>query len=267
LTLAVFLAALGGTSAPGLAARGNRQPVVARLEVLEGAVDVEMERQWRKVDDSVEVRLGSRIRARDTGAARLDFPWMWLVMDSGTTITLPADRILSAVLESGRVEQRSSTSILKVRTPEAEVRGRGAVIVRRVEGATHVTSLEGTVRVAAPKGGLTLARGEAAVVRKGSRTQRLPLPASPAELWPGVDPVYVKRNDSLRLRWRGAGVRYHVVVMTIGGDLVLSREAPPGGMDVALPQPGLYRWRVSSVAGDGAESLPSAEGWFCVWMG
>lgn len=239
---------------------------IARLEVLDGTVEMQVGRGWSRVDSGAAVRAGSRLRTREGSAARVAFPWMDLILSADALLGLPATPVLSAVLEQGRLEQRSAGSILKVQTKEAEVRGQGSVVVRRNDGKTQVTAVDGTFRVQGARDGVALATGEAAVVRHKSKVDGgTRTPEAPRELSPGADPVYVRKGQALALRWRGGSPAYHVDVLTHEGALLISRDVRAPALQIRLPYEGLYRWRVAAVDAQGVEGLPSTDGLFVVF--
>ena len=262
--LGLVLSAASGTSgqegavvAPGVA--------IAKLEVLDGTVEMEVGRRWSRVDTGASIRAGSRLRTREGSAARVAFPWMDLILSADALLGLPATPVLSAVLEQGRLEQRSAGSILKVQTREAEVRGAGSVIVRRNDGTTQVTATDGSFRVHGSRAMVALATGEAAVARSKRDVQGgATTPVAPMELSPGADPVYVRKGQPLSLRWRGDYPVYHVDVLTHEGGLLISRDVKARTLQVRVPYEGLYKWRVAGVSGEGVEGLPSTDGLFVV---
>ena len=259
--LSLLLPTVGGSQDPGLA---SLDVPIARIEVLDGTVEMQVGRRWSRVDSGATVRSGSKVRTREGSAARIEFPWMDLILSADALLGLPATPVLSAVLEQGRLEQRTTGSILKVRTREAEIRGEGAVVVRRNDGATQVTAVGGSIRVQGAREPVALGAGESAVVKGRKAAAEAATPEAPRELAPGADPVYVRRGQELSLRWRGDTPAYHVDVLTHDGSLVMSREVSTPSLQVRMPYEGLYRWRVASVSGAGVEGLPSTDGLFCV---
>jgi hypothetical protein len=238
---------------------------IAKLEVLDGTVEMEVGRRWSRVDTGASVRAGSRLRTREGSAARVAFPWMDLILSADALLGLPATPVLSAVLEQGRLEQRSAGSILKVQTREAEVRGSGSVVVRRNDGTTRVTATDGNIRVHGSRAMVALGAGEAAVARSKRDVQGgANAPVAPIELSPGADPVYVRKGQPLSLRWRGDQPAYHVDVLTHEGTLLISRDVKARTLQVKVPYEGLYKWRVAGVSGEGVEGLPSTDGLFVV---
>src|SRR5688572_14323097 len=88
--------------------------------------------RWTALPDGTLVRTGDRLRTGPAAAA-MQFPWTTLVVSPGSTLAVAPSIVLTANLDEGRVEQRAiGEDIIKLRTPEALVRGTGHVIVRRM---------------------------------------------------------------------------------------------------------------------------------------
>ena len=194
---------------------------------------------------------------------------MQIVVADDTVVGLTPSQVLSATLERGRIqEQATAGDILKVVTAEAEVRGRGDVVVIRSESPaqTRVSALRGWFRVeVAPRNALPRRRPGRGRSPPAARPRRVELPAAPTGLNPGTDPVYVPQGQSARLAWNGTARRYRVQVLSLDGDeVVLSREVD--GPPSRCPARGLgtFRWRVSAVDARGVEGAPSAPGLICV---
>src|SRR5258705_13826144 len=87
----------------------------------------------------------------------------------------------------GRIRELATAGdILKVVTAEAEVRGRGDVVVIRSESPaeTRVSALRGWFRVKSPRGTLFLDGGQAAVITADGAPEMVELPDAPTGLNP-----------------------------------------------------------------------------------
>src|SRR5262249_18469199 len=154
---------------------------------------------------------GDRVRTGRDGLAVLTLPWMRILVGAESEVELPAGRVLSTSLARGRIEQRASSEILKVKTPEAEVRGAGSVVVSRgAQGAglTRVSPLEGIFVVKAGKKVVAVAPGQGLLARGRGTPEVVALPATPRDLRPGRDPMYVEHGRPVTLAWTGTGRRY-----------------------------------------------------------
>ena len=259
-----------------LAARPNVQGVpptetlqsgipVARIFATGPGLEWWRSNAWARLADGTLIRTGDRLRT-GAAAAAIQFPWTTLVVSPSSTLSVAPSIVLTANLAEGRVEQRAmGEDIIKLRTPEAVVRGSGHVIVRRVNGKTFVSALEGTFDVATGPGTLRLDGGNGTVVLSGVRpSPPAPLSAMGKEMHPGTDPVYFRRNETVRLHWEGAGAQHRVQIVAFDSDQVV-HDADVRGHDYSLALPlGLYRWRVSSVPPDGPDGRPSPDGLICV---
>jgi hypothetical protein len=215
------------------------------------------------------VRTGDRIRTGVDGVARLSFPWMSVTASPSTTLHIPSEVILSVVFDQGRAEiAAEGGDILKVRAPEAEVRGAGRVVIRRdsQHQALVVTAREGTFRVEGGGRAVVLLAGEGTVVRQGQPPDSASrLPPAPSDLRPGKDPVYVVKGEPAHLSWRQAGATHHLEVLPLeSNDVLLERDVGVGPEQMTIPWLGTYRWRVAARDALGLESLPSVEGLICV---
>lgn len=221
--------------------------------------------RWVTMADGTLVRTGDRLRT-GAAAAAIQFPWTVLIVSPRTTLSVPPSIVLTASLDGGRVEQRAiGEDIIKLKTPEAVIRGSGHVIVRRVDDRTFVSALEGTFDVATGPGTLRLEGGQGTVVLAGER------PSSPrtlsslkTEMNPGADPMYFKRGDGVRLQWESDAPQHRVQVLAFDSDqLVHDADVSGDRYSLALPL-GLFRWRVSMVPADAPEGRPSSDGFICV---
>lgn len=269
-------AAIVGLLAVSLAGRPNVQGVppteklqsgipVARIFSTGPGLESWRSNRWTMLADGTLIRTGDRLRT-GAAAAAIQFPWTTLIVSPATMLSVAPSIVLTANLTDGRIEQRAmGDDIIKLRTPEAVVRGSGHVIVRRVDGKTFVSALEGTFDVATGPGTLRLAGGNGTVVLAGVRpSPPTPLSAMGKEMYPGSDPVYFRRNEAVRLRWEAAGAQHRVQVVAFDSDQVV-HDADVHGQEYSLALPlGLYRWRVSSVPPDGPDGRPSPDGLICV---
>jgi hypothetical protein len=241
---------------------------VASVRILDGALELGKGGAWRKANEEFRIAPGEALRTSPDGVALVTLPWMHIVVGNGTTVGLTPSTVLSMRLDRGRIEQEATAGdILKVLTPEAEVRGRGHVVVIRVEepARTLVTVLGGWFRVRAAGHTLSLDAGQGAVAAAGREAEVVDLPPPPAGLSPGSDPVYVEKGRNVRLAWRGSAARYRFDVRTLSGDeVVLSRESETPSAEVPGRWVGTYQWRVASIDAQGMEGVPSPPGLFCV---
>lgn len=269
-------ASLGArTPSPG-AARPPR-PSIAGVPVATLAwMDAGSEREdalgksgWRPIKPGDSVRTGDRLRTAPQGVARFDFPWMSVTAGPATVLSIPAEVVLSVVLEEGRAEfEGRGRDIVKVRTAEAVIRGTGRIVVRRERERTLVMAMamDGTFRVEASGEIVVLQAGEGTVVRDGEAPPPAQaLPEAPERLRPGTDPLYVPSGQPATLTWSTAAASSHVQVMALGSDQVLiARDVSQLPYTLLIPWEGTFRWRVSSRDAQGLESRPSEEGLICV---
>lgn len=241
---------------------------VARFAYLSESVESsDASGQWHDAAEGGRFATGDRVRTGKTGLVRLEFPWMSLTAGPSSTVSIPAERILSTVLDEGRVETASEgEDIVKLRTLEAEVRGQGRGIVRRRGGTTWVMAQEGTFRVESKEKTVVLKAGQGARVRAGKAPETpVPLPAAPRELWPAGDPVYVKSGEPVALRWTSKAPLHRLEVLGLESEeVLLAREQAETSLSLLIPWLGTYRWRVYTLDREGLESRPSAEGLVCV---
>lgn len=241
---------------------------VARLTFVERLVEQAADAgKWRKAKEGVPFRTGERLRTAPDAVARIDFPWMSVTLGPASVVTIPNTYVLSTVLEQGRVQLNADgRDILKLRTADAEVRGRGRVVVRREREATLVMSVAGRFVVEGAGKTVALAEGKGTIVPAG----REPLPpvdlaAPPEGLWPGLDPVFVGAGNPVALTWKPGGTSHYVELLPVGSDVVLIQRdvgRPPWRLEI--PWTGAFRWRVSARDARGLEGRPSADGMICV---
>lgn len=268
--LAVVLA--GAATAAPAAKPGKAAGIpVATLVFAEKLVEKEAlaSQGWRKIREGERFRTGDRVRVGLEALARFEFPWMSLTAGPDTVLHIPAERILSAVLDEGRAELLApGRQIVKVRTAAVEVRGEGRVVVRRNAqwGTVLVMAMEGSLRVEAAGKTAVLATGEGTLVRDGEPPgPAVKLGPPPDKLWPGADPIYVQKGQDLRLNWRSPGTAHHLQVLPIdSNDPLISRDVGASPYPLAIAWLGTYRWRVATRDERGFEGLPSAFGYICV---
>jgi hypothetical protein len=199
--------------------------------------------------------------------ARIELPWMAFTVSPSAALHFPDEDILAAVLERGRLALSAETrEILKVVTPEAEVRGRGRVVVRREEKRTLVTAISGRFTVEGSGGVVVLAAGKGTMVpEKGRPLPPLDVPEAPRSLVPGADPVYVAPGAPVDLAAANTRAANQIEILPVGSDVVLLQRdvgAPPWRIEMRWP--GAFRWRVASRDERGLEGRPSADGGICV---
>ena len=237
---------------------------VARVYATGPGVESLKASRWTALADGTLVKTGDRLRT-GRSAAGLKFPWTTLVVSPGSTLSIPPSIVLTANLDEGRVEQRAvGDDIIKMRTPEAVVRGSGHLIVRRHDGKTLISALEGTFDVATGPGTLRLDAGYGTVVVRGERPRSpIALAVMSATMHPGADPVYFRRERPVTLSWTVAGPHYVQVREFDTDQLVHAADVVGAEHTVTLPL-GLYKWRVAMAAPDAPDSRPSADGFICV---
>jgi hypothetical protein len=250
-------------ASPASAQKAPAGAGLARLTYVERKVDQGPGTSPKSAAENDPLRFGDVLRTAPDAMARLEFPWMILTLSPSTVVSFPDELVLQTRLQEGRVVVQSGRrEILKLVTPEGEVRGNGRVIVRREKSTTLVTCVDG--RFAVTSGGRSLAvpAGKGAVARAGEAPQGpYDLPSAPGDLVPGADPVYVAAGEPVALRWAPRGSAYSVEVMPVGGDTVLAqRDAAQPSLRLPLAWPGAFRWRVAARDERGLEGLPSGDG-------
>jgi hypothetical protein len=241
---------------------------LARLALVERLVEqAGGAEKWRKAKEGGPLRVGERLRTADDAVARIEFAWMAVTVSPSSVVSFPDEQVLSTVLDQGRVAlQSDKREILKLLSGEAEVRGRGRVVVRREAQTTLVTCLSGRFEVEAGGETVVLGSGKGTVVRPGQPPLApVAVLAPPAEPSPGSDPVYVAPGESLALNWKPSGRSHQIEILPVGSDVVLvQRDVGLPPWQAQLPWEGAFRWRVSARDSRGLEGLPSADGLFCV---
>lgn len=269
LSLVVLL----GLGAAAFAAPATRAPVaggsaLGKLTYVEQQVEqAGGDAAWQPAREGSPLRMGERLRTGPTAMARIELPWMAFTVSPAATVSFPDQDLLSIVLEQGRLAlSAEAREILKVVTPEAEVRGRGRVVVRRDGQRTLVTAISGRFTVEGAGQVVVLSAGKGTVVPdKGRPLAPVDAPEPPKSLKPGADPIYVTPGASVDLSAATKSTSNLIELLPVGSDVVLlQREvgAPPWKLEV--PWPGAFRWRVASRDERGLEGRPSADGGICV---
>jgi hypothetical protein len=264
------LGALGLTLACALPSAGADKGVigtpVGRISFVEGSVE-RVAPKAGKVEEGTHARTGDRLRTGPGGLLRIEFPWMALQASPGSVVAVAPGPILAVSVEEGRVEVDSQADeIIKLKSGDAEVRGRGHAIVRQEGRVTMVTVVNGQFGIAAHGRRVALERGQGSVVLlKTPPSDPRPLPEAPGELSPGSDPRYLQPGESVELQWGATRGPYTVQVLGIDSQVVLiERETQEPRQVLSIPWSGTFRWRVASRDGVGLEGLPSPEGLLCV---
>jgi hypothetical protein len=258
---AAALAAPARTPAPSTSALGKLTYVEQQVEQAGGSAP------WQPAREGSPLRLGERLRTGPSAVARIELPWMAFTVSPAAALSFPDQDLLSAVLERGRLAlSAEAREILKVVTPEAEVRGRGRVVVRREGQRTLVTAIAGRFTVEGSGQVVVLAAGKGTVVSdKGRPLAPVDAPEAPRSLKPGADPVYVTPGTAVRLDAANTRTANQIELLPVGSDVVLlQRDVGPPPWKLEVPWPGAFRWRVASRDERGLEGPPSADGGICV---
>lgn len=264
---ALWVCALLGSPWVAASSLDFRPVPVAAIEVVSGQVEKsEPTGDWKEVRSGSRLGTGERLRTGPDALARVDFPWMTVWLSHSTVFALAPSQVLSASLEEGRAEQRAGKGIIKLRTPEALIRGQGHVVVRREAGTTLVSVLKGSFRVQGKGANVVLREGQGTLVQGGQKpAPPVELPPPPKGLFPGSDPVYVLRGRPLRLSWAPPGAAHHLQLLGLKeGEILMARDVGGAPVEIEWPWPGTFRWRVSARDERGLEGRPSGEGVVCV---
>ncbi len=266
--LLLLLGWAAGRPAPKVVSREEPKPIaVATLRVVTGKAErLVAGGGWKEVRSGARLATGEKVRVGDGGLLSIEFPWMRIAAGPDTTLGVAPGRLLATFLEQGRLEQDAEAGIIKLRTPEALVRGEGHLVVRREHGATGVVVVRGSFRVQAVAVTVVLGQGQGTWVEAG-KPPEMPaaLPPAPRGISPGADPIYVVRGKPILLSWSPSGPANHVRVFGLEpGDLLMARDVAAPPVEIDLPVPGTYRWRVAARTDRGLEGVPSAEGLICV---
>lgn len=259
---------------PGSGTKATKPPKQAGLQVARlvifgtGVEKAEGTGAFKGVSDGERLRTGERVRTGPGALARMQLPWMALTLGAESALFIPPSTILSAVLEDGRAElSAEGDDLLKLRTPETEVRGRGHVVVRRTGTTTLVMAVAGAFRVETTKGlVLSVAQGQGVVAPAvGSPDGPNDLPPPPQSVFPGADPVYLKRGGEVPLRFTSPYKRHHVQVRAFdGGEIVVDRDVGVSPQKLRVPWLGTWQVRLSSVDELGLEGTPAVTGYVVV---
>ena len=241
---------------------------VATLVVLGSGVEkADVTGAWKTAGDGERLRTGERVRTGPAAVVRLELPWMALNLGSASELFVPPSPVLSAVLERGRAELfAEGTDLLKLRTPESEVRGRGRLVVRRERDTTLVMAMAGAFRVEGSGKFVSLAQGQGLVVPAGAAPREpVDLPRPPDGVAPGADPVYVRQGQPLTVSFRSPRARHHLQVLAFeGAEIQVEGDVGASPQAVRIPWLGTYRLLVSSIDDRGLEGPPSAPGYAVV---
>jgi hypothetical protein len=212
--------------------------------------------------ENTSLRFGETLKTAPDAMARLEFPWMSLSLSPSSVVSFPDELVLSARLERGRVMVQSGRrEILKLVTPEGEVRGRGRAVVRRQGTTTLVSCVDGRFVLAGQSRSVAVAAGQGGLLSGSAVEGPFDLPAAPSGLVPGADPVYVAAGEPASLRWTPRGAAYSIEVLAEGDDVVLvQRDSEGASLSLPIAWPGAFRWRVAARDARGLEGLPSGDG-------
>jgi hypothetical protein len=240
---------------------------VAKVSFLDGSVEVGgPEGKWARAGEGTRVHTGDRVRTDSEATARIEFPFMNVVLGPSSIMGVAPSQVLSTLFETGRLEEHAEGSdAIKLQTPEAQIRGRGRVVVRRFNSVTSVMVWEGRFLIGSSGRWLTLVGGVGTVVERGKPLVAAALPPAPADPSPGPDPLYVSTGDAVSLKWESRAAAYHVQLLGIDSDeVLLEREAKEAPVVLTAAWPGTFRWHVSERDTRGLESRPSRDGYLCV---
>jgi hypothetical protein len=239
---------------------------VAKLAYVDGLVEQQPEGgSFSRAREAGKVNTGDHLRTGTDGTARVEYPWTSLVLGPSSQMAIPSTRILATLLDSGRLEQRSDAEVMKLQTPEATVRGKGRLVVRREGGHTAVTVIDGVFRVEAQERIVELRGGQGTIVASGRPPEdHVQLPTGATSRHPGEETRYVKKGEPVELRWTPA-TPAHVQILSLDReDVLLQRDVDGGAVAIPAPWLGTYRWRVSLRDAGGLESPPSPDGLVCI---
>ncbi len=267
MTPVVLLAALsllGGRRDVRLGAPAAEIPV-GRVQPIAGSVRLHASGHWKNTDELSPLRTGDRLLTDPVSAAQIDLAWAMLLLGPQSSLTVQPSRLLTVVLEEGRLEQWAvGHDIVRFRTSETSVRGHGHVVLRRQGQTTAISALTGAFRVDGPSGYVVLSGGQGTVVNGTDPPAPAPLPASPLATATGPDAAYVLKTVPFRLSWNSAAPLHHLQLIAVpSGDVFFAGDVMGSSHEASLPV-GLFRWRVLAVSDAGLESEPSSEGLICV---
>lgn len=241
---------------------------VARAAFAEGSLELLRPKGgWERLREGARLATGDRIRTGPDATARIEFPWVELLLGARCEVVVRPSVVLSVELLEGRAEQRSEPGahLIRLRTPEAVVRGAGHVVVRREAESTFLTVLEGQVLLTAGTVTASVEERQGAVVRSGVSPEIGPLPSPPTGLRPGSDPAYFVAGQGTQLAWEGPQREHYVQVLDlVSDDVLVQREVKGRSVSLLVPWEGTFRWRVATRAPSGLEGPPSPSGYFCI---
>ncbi len=263
----LLLTAAVGVLALAMPAQPSPQASVgaATLSYVEGRVEIAPPGGgFTPASEGQSFPAGMRLRTAEGSLARIDFPVMTVLASSSTELAFAGDPP-SLLLERGRIEITSrGSAILPVRAGDAEVRGDGWAVVRREENNLQLSAVEGRFELAAGGQNVKATSGQGALLPAGGAPRTVAFGERPRVVLPSADARYVAAGEPVELSWRPAGAS-HVQVLSFETDHVLvERDLEGDRTSLAIPWPGLYRWRVAARDANGVEGPPSTEGLICV---
>lgn len=239
---------------------------VARLGFIEGGVEIQQPGgAWTKAAEKQALAIGDRVRTRQGGTARVEFPWTAIAAGDSSELVVEQGRVLTLRLESGRIDIDPEQALLRVVTAEAAISGSGRTLVRREGGVTFVASYAGGADVESAGATVRLGMNKGTVVRAGSApAEPTTLAKPPRVIAPAADPRYVRPGEPVRLTWTGPEAAFHLEVLSIDSDIpVMSLDVGALQHDLKLNWLGTFRWRVAGRTGP-VETEASGEGLICV---
>ena len=261
-------AAVALLAAPASAPAQSRTGIpVATISFAENTVErSETGGDWTEIQEGYRLKTGEQLRTASGALARVEFPWMKVLLSGSSELAIPGSLVLSLELRGGRVEILSEGDIIKLLSNGAEVRGQGRAVVRQVGSTTVVATIDGQFRVQAAGGTVSLKSNQGTVVASDGRpTVPEALPAPPETLDPGADPLYADKGKPIELTWSPSQGEYRIQVLPIHSDEVLiDKDVAGSPQSVAIPWLGTFRWRDSARDDRGLEGVPSGEGLVCV---
>lgn len=270
LPMALFAATLATAPASAQvrpAARASAPAVeVARVLFVLGEVEVRRQGgEWTKVTEEEPLAIGDRLRTKQGGTARIEFPWTQVAIGDASEIAIEKAAFLTLRLETGRIDIDPEQDLLRVVTNETAIGGSGRTLVRREGEVTFVGSYNGGANVEAGNSVVRLGVNRGTTITRGKApAPSAPLPAPPRVVAPASDPRYVRPGEVVHLSWKGEQSAYHLEVLPIDSDVpVLSLDTEAQQFDLRLDWLGTFRWRVAGRVGT-TESQPSSEGLICV---
>lgn len=270
-SLVFFVALAGSAHAQTGKTMGGSPPTPAPLEVarmgfVEGGVETQHQGgAWKKAAEDQPLLIGDRVRTLKGGTARLEFPWTAIAVGDASEISLPNARVLTLLLDRGRLDIDPEQTLLRVVTEEALISGSGRTLVRREGTSTFIASYNGGADVEAKGSIVRLGINKGTLVTAGKApSDPTTMGPAPHLVSPRADPRYVKAGQPVHLIWTGPETSYHLEVLSIDSDVpVVSLDVDTREYDLRLPWLGTFRWRVAGRFGP-VESQASSEGLVCV---